>query len=238
MVPARRLLTRLELSRGQFLQPRPTHQAWPHAHAADGSRGWVVRMSSRRLSILRGPWRKQSSGQTSAQRRYLKKADENIRISKIWAGESCPDRSQRAASVRASGRGQIPCGVIELSRCHVLQGHLQTRRQVPVCAAIRRGRGVVEIGENVQRWKVGDRVCPIFMQGWLGGALTREEARTALGGGDLDGVLREYAAFDEGGLVRCPDHLSYEEAATLPCAAVTAWHALSNSEISRRGSRF
>ena len=85
---------------------------------------------------------------------------------------------------------------------------------------------VTEIGENVTRWKVGDRVCPIFMQGWLGGALTREKARTALGGGDLDGVLREYAAFDEGGLVRVPDHLSYEEAATLPCAAVTAWHAL------------
>ncbi len=85
---------------------------------------------------------------------------------------------------------------------------------------------VVEIGEDVKRWKVGDRVCPIFMQDWLEGALTREQARTALGGGDLDGVLREYAAFDEGGLVRFPDHLSYEEAATLPCAAVTAWHAL------------
>jgi NADPH:quinone reductase-like Zn-dependent oxidoreductase len=85
---------------------------------------------------------------------------------------------------------------------------------------------VIEIGENATRWKVGDRVCPIFMQGWLGGALTREKARTALGGGDLDGVLREYGAFDENGLVRIPEHLSYEEAATLPCAAVTAWHAL------------
>ncbi len=85
---------------------------------------------------------------------------------------------------------------------------------------------VIEIGENVTRWKVGDRVCPIFMQGWLGGAPTREKARTALGGGDLDGVLREYGAFDENGLVRSPEHLSYEEAATLPCAAVTAWHAL------------
>ncbi len=85
---------------------------------------------------------------------------------------------------------------------------------------------VIEIGENVTRWKVGDRVCPIFMQGWLGGAPTREKARTALGGGDLDGVLREYGVFDETGLVSTPEHLSYEEAATLPCAAVTAWHAL------------
>ena len=85
---------------------------------------------------------------------------------------------------------------------------------------------VIGVGENVTRWKVGDRVCPIFMQGWLEGAVTPQKARTALGGGDLDGVLREYGAFDENGLVRVPDHLSYEEAATLPCAAVTAWHAL------------
>jgi NADPH:quinone reductase-like Zn-dependent oxidoreductase len=85
---------------------------------------------------------------------------------------------------------------------------------------------VVAIGDCVSRWKVGDRVCPIFMQGWLESAVTPQKARTALGGGDLDGVLREYAAFDENGLVRIPDHLSYEEAATLPCAAVTAWHAL------------
>ena len=85
---------------------------------------------------------------------------------------------------------------------------------------------VIGVGENVTRWKVGDRVCPIFMQGWLEGAVTPQKARTALGGGDLDGVLREYGAFGEDGLVRIPDHLSYEEAAALPCAAVTAWHAL------------
>jgi NADPH:quinone reductase-like Zn-dependent oxidoreductase len=85
---------------------------------------------------------------------------------------------------------------------------------------------VVAVGENVERWKVGDRVCPIFMQGWQEGPLTQEKARTSLGGGDLDGVLREFGAFDQDGLVRIPDHLSFEQAATLPCAAVTAWNAL------------
>jgi NADPH:quinone reductase-like Zn-dependent oxidoreductase len=85
---------------------------------------------------------------------------------------------------------------------------------------------VVAVGENVERWKVGDRVCPIFMQGWQEGTLTQEKARTSLGGGDLDGVLREFGAFDQDGLVRIPDHLSFEQAATLPCAAVTAWNAL------------
>ena len=85
---------------------------------------------------------------------------------------------------------------------------------------------VVATGAEVTRWKVGDRVCPIFMQGWIDGERSPEKARTALGAGDRDGVLREYAAFHESGLVRIPDTLSFEEAATLPCAAVTAWNAL------------
>jgi NADPH:quinone reductase-like Zn-dependent oxidoreductase len=87
---------------------------------------------------------------------------------------------------------------------------------------------VVEVGEAVTRFKGGDRVCPIFMQGWTEGEIDFAKARTALGG-DIDGVLREYAAFDEQGLVAIPEHLSYEEAATLPCAGVTAWHALVSS---------
>src|SRR5579872_3946637 len=85
---------------------------------------------------------------------------------------------------------------------------------------------VVAVGADVKRWKVGDRVCTIFTQGWLEGSLSIEKRRTALGAGDLDGVLREYGAFDENGLVEVPGHLSFEEAATLPCAAVTAWNAL------------
>ncbi|MDQ3132741.1 MAG: NAD(P)-dependent alcohol dehydrogenase [Acidobacteriota bacterium] len=84
---------------------------------------------------------------------------------------------------------------------------------------------VVAVGENVTKWKAGDRVCPIFMQGWTDGGIEVSKARTALGG-DSDGCLREFGAFDENGLVKIPEHLSYEEAATLPCAAVTAYNAL------------
>jgi len=84
---------------------------------------------------------------------------------------------------------------------------------------------VVEVGESVTKWKIGDRVCPIFMQSWIDGDIDFQKARTTLGG-DFDGVLREFGAFDENGLVRIPDYLSYEEAATLPCAAVTAYNAL------------
>ena len=95
---------------------------------------------------------------------------------------------------------------------------------------------VVAAGEGVTRWKVGDRVCPIFMQGWLEGERSAEKARTSLGGGDLDGVLRDYGAFHENGLVRIPEHLSFEEAATLPCAAVTAWNALVQSGDLKAGN--
>ena len=84
---------------------------------------------------------------------------------------------------------------------------------------------VVEVGKSVTKWKVGDRVMPIFMQGWIDGEVSSKKSKTALGG-DLDGCLREFGAFDENGLVEIPGHLSYEEAATLPCAAVTAWNAL------------
>ncbi len=85
---------------------------------------------------------------------------------------------------------------------------------------------VVAVGAEVRKWKIGDRVCPIFTQAWIEGPLSIEKRRTTLGAGDVDGVLREYGAFDENGLVKAPGHLSFEEAATLPCAAVTAWNAL------------
>jgi NADPH:quinone reductase-like Zn-dependent oxidoreductase len=85
---------------------------------------------------------------------------------------------------------------------------------------------VVALGTDAKKWKAGDRVCAIFTQDWFEGFLSIEKRRTTLGAGDLDGVLREYGTFDENGLVKIPEQLSFEEAATLPCAAVTAWNAL------------
>ena len=84
---------------------------------------------------------------------------------------------------------------------------------------------IVACGESVSRFKVGDRVAGIFFQTWLEGEITPQKFSSALGGA-RDGVLAEYIALDENGAVVIPDHLSYEEAATLPCAAVTAWNAL------------
>ncbi|HOB72904.1 MAG TPA: NAD(P)-dependent alcohol dehydrogenase [Phycisphaerae bacterium] len=87
---------------------------------------------------------------------------------------------------------------------------------------------VVEVGPEVTRVKRGDRVAGIFMQGWIDGEPTIEKTGTALGG-EIDGVLAEYVTLHEDGLVHVPEHLTDEQAATLPCAAVTAWNALAVS---------
>jgi NADPH:quinone reductase-like Zn-dependent oxidoreductase len=75
---------------------------------------------------------------------------------------------------------------------------------------------IAAVGNGIKGFAVGDRVVATFAQGDPPAAL----------GSPLDGVLAEYALFDPKGLLRVPDHLSYEEAATLPCAGVTAWNAL------------
>ena len=79
--------------------------------------------------------------------------------------------------------------------------------------------------DGVTRWKNGDRVAGTFFQGWQSGPFQREMANTALGGA-LNGMLAEYVALSEDGVVAIPPHLGFEEAATLPCAALTAWQAL------------
>jgi len=90
---------------------------------------------------------------------------------------------------------------------------------------------VVKIGAGVTRVKPGDRVAGIFMQTWLAGEVNASHGRSALGG-SLDGMLAEQVVLHEDGLIHLPEHLSYEEAATLPCAAVTAWQGLvTNGEM-------
>jgi NADPH:quinone reductase-like Zn-dependent oxidoreductase len=84
---------------------------------------------------------------------------------------------------------------------------------------------VVATGTNVRRFKVGDRVAPTFFQDWESGRSSPRTMPSSLGGA-LDGVLSEYVTLHEKGAVALPAYLSFEEAATLPCAAVTAWSAL------------
>jgi NADPH:quinone reductase-like Zn-dependent oxidoreductase len=84
---------------------------------------------------------------------------------------------------------------------------------------------IAAIGPGVTRFHVGDRVASIFFQRWLSGRQPADVASSALGA-DLDGMLTQYATLSEEGVVALPKNLSFEEGATLPCAAVTAWNGL------------
>ncbi len=84
---------------------------------------------------------------------------------------------------------------------------------------------IAALGAGVADWAVGDRVVIPFMPQWLEGDITAEHQAKALGAA-VDGLMREYAVLPASCLLRIPEHLSFDEAATLPCAAVTAWNAL------------
>lgn len=84
---------------------------------------------------------------------------------------------------------------------------------------------VVANGPGASKFKPGDRVACNFMAGWVGGPLDDAAARTALGGA-IDGMLAQEVVLPECGLVHIPDHLDFNQAATLPCAGLTAWHAI------------
>ncbi len=95
---------------------------------------------------------------------------------------------------------------------------------------------IVELGADVIRFKVGERVCPCFMQKWTAGEPSLERMTSTLGG-PIDGTMTELMCLPEDGVVSVPDYLSNEEAATLPCAALTAWSALSTYDRIAPGSR-
>lgn len=84
---------------------------------------------------------------------------------------------------------------------------------------------VTAIGHGVTRVAVGDKVCPLFFQSWLSGPVTAESRNRPLGG-PLPGVLQQQMVLDADGVSKFPAHLSFEEAATMPCAALTAWRAI------------
>jgi NADPH:quinone reductase-like Zn-dependent oxidoreductase len=84
---------------------------------------------------------------------------------------------------------------------------------------------VIAVGDGVTAFRAGDRVAGSFFQKWIAGPYSREYGASALGGA-IPGVLTQFRVFDQAGLVRIPEHFSYQEGATLPCAGLTAWNAL------------
>ena len=108
----------------------------------------------------------------------------------------------------------------------VVSGNYNPRMKLPAIPFSDGAGEIVEVGEGVTKWKVGDRVCSTVIAGWADGEPTAEKSKSAIGAGSLAGILREYANFNEASIVAVPKHLTFEEASTLPCAAVTAWNAL------------
>ncbi|MCU0682675.1 MAG: NAD(P)-dependent alcohol dehydrogenase [Polyangiaceae bacterium] len=107
----------------------------------------------------------------------------------------------------------------------MVEGRYNPRQPLPLVPCSDGVGEVVEVGEGVTRVRPGQRVLPTFAQRWLAGDPTPEVYASTLGG-PLDGALAEEMVVREEGLVEAPAHLSDEEAATLPCAALTAWSAL------------
>jgi NADPH:quinone reductase-like Zn-dependent oxidoreductase len=130
------------------------------------------------------------------------------------------------------GRGQVLVKVHAVSLNYrdllVVRGHYNPKMALPRIPCSDGAGEVVEVGEGVDKVHVGQRVAGIFMQHWLDGSPTAESSRGALGG-DVDGMLAEYVVLQQSGVVIIPDHLSFAEAATLPCAGVTAWNAVVNA---------
>ncbi|MGM8851755.1 zinc-dependent alcohol dehydrogenase family protein [Salinicola halophyticus] len=93
---------------------------------------------------------------------------------------------------------------------------------------------VVAVGEEVEEFRVGDRVMGSFTPRWFGGPRLPGRAEGCYGN-QLDGWLTEYKVVSQEAVVRLPDALSFEEGATLPCAAVTAWNALAGPRPIRAG---
>lgn len=127
------------------------------------------------------------------------------------------------------GPGQVRVGLRAVSLNYrdlmMVKGLYNPRQPLPLVPCSD-GAGVVEaVGEGVTTWQVGDRVMTCFHQGWSDGQIP-EAVHAGTLGGPLDGTLAESMLVSEHGLVRTPEGLSEVEAATLPCAGVTAWAAL------------
>jgi NADPH:quinone reductase-like Zn-dependent oxidoreductase len=139
---------------------------------------------------------------------------------------------ERSTPVPGPGEVLLAVRAVALNRrdLMVVKGLYNSKMKLPRIPCSDAAGEVVAVGAGATAWKPGDRVLGIFMQSWLDGPLTRSKARGALGG-DIDGVLANCVLLRQEGLVAMPGHLSFQEAATLPCAAVTAWNALTTGEI-------
>jgi NADPH:quinone reductase-like Zn-dependent oxidoreductase len=117
----------------------------------------------------------------------------------------------------------------------IVNGFYPVSTQAPLVPGSDAAGEVIETGSGVTRFKVGDRVAPIFFPNWVEGHMTPARITGAMGAGDV-GTLSEELVLHEQALVKCPAHLDFAQAATLTCAGTTAWHALFEAGRIRPGN--
>lgn len=151
---------------------------------------------------------------------------DNLRLTERAPADPGPD--QVAISMRAAS--------LNYRDLLMVRGHYDPRQPLPLVPCSDGVGEVVAVGARVRRVAVGDRVVPTFVQGLDARPVPRDggHLRRTLGG-PIDGTLRERMCVPEGDVVRVPDHLTDAQAATLPCAAVTAWSALFGQGALRPG---
>ncbi len=156
----------------------------------------------------------------------------------IRPGTGTASLESRQADIPSPGRHQVLVRIKAASlnyRDLLIASGMYPMAYPESCIPLSDGAGeVMALGADCTRFKIGDKVSGIFLQGWVAGEILDSYINTSLGGA-INGVLTEYRVFDETGLVALPEHLSYEEGSTLACAAVTAWNALYGLQPLRAG---
>ncbi|MFF4810095.1 NAD(P)-dependent alcohol dehydrogenase [Micromonospora chersina] len=151
-----------------------------------------------------------------------------VRSYHVTSGDGIEGLSLRSHEPRMPGIGEVAIAVHAVSLSFrellVLRGQYVLPVKPDVIPASDGAGQVVAVGPGVERVRPGDRVTATLFPHWRDGPLQPSDLPQL--GGSLDGMLTELAILPEQALVPIPEHLSYAEAATLPCAAVTAWNAL------------
>ena len=140
---------------------------------------------------------------------------ENLKVVSVPVGEPGPGEV----------RVRLRAASLNYRDLMTVEGTYNPKLQLPRIPGSDGAGEVTAVGEGVTEFKVGDRVTSLFFQDWLDGDQLPETGKSALGGA-IDGTFVTERVFREDGVIQTPEFLSDEEAATLPCAALTAWNAL------------
>ena len=142
-----------------------------------------------------------------------------------WRGRFATLRNPATGTAATRGRGVRARESLNYRDLMIAGGQYGPGVALPLVPLSDGAGEITAVGAAVTKWKPGDRVAGTFFQRWQHGPCRPEVFASALGGA-MNGLLAEYVALLEDGVIAIPDHMSFEEAATLPCAALTSWQAL------------